>query len=231
MRRCRGRGLAEEAAQDVVKVGKAEEGAVGLHEALRGGVVEIPGRAAAYFVYELGVELLIVNGRREVDAPRDGGAYEAAAARRVGQRVRAVGRGDEAGVAAVGGERAAVCLHGGDIALGYDVLHQGLAAVAVAVELVDIDERESRETLHQGVVVAEVYAVVIIRPQRFGQYDFGERRLAAALLADEQGHKRVAVKAVKTGEDEKLGELLNKAKYEDPTILVEYSKECSNLET
>ncbi len=36
---------------------------------------------------------------------------------------------------------------------------------------------------------------------------------------------RVAVKAVKTGEDEKLGELLNKAKYEDPTILVEYSKE------
>jgi elongation factor G len=36
---------------------------------------------------------------------------------------------------------------------------------------------------------------------------------------------RAAVKAVKQGEDEKLGELLNKAKYEDPTILVEYSKE------
>ncbi len=36
---------------------------------------------------------------------------------------------------------------------------------------------------------------------------------------------RAAVKAVKSGEDEKLGELLNKAKYEDPTILVEYSKE------
>ncbi len=36
---------------------------------------------------------------------------------------------------------------------------------------------------------------------------------------------RAAVKAAKTGEDEKLGELLNKAKYEDPTILVEYSKE------
>lgn len=105
MRRRWGRGLAEEAAQDVVKVGKAEEGAVGFHEALRGGVVEIPGRAAAYFVYELGVELLIVNGRREVDAPRDGGTNEAAAARRVGQRVRAVGRGDEAGVAAFGGER------------------------------------------------------------------------------------------------------------------------------
>jgi elongation factor G len=36
---------------------------------------------------------------------------------------------------------------------------------------------------------------------------------------------RAAVKATKQGEDEKLGELLNKAKYEDPTILVEYSKE------
>ena len=36
---------------------------------------------------------------------------------------------------------------------------------------------------------------------------------------------RAAVKAVKQGDDEKLGELLNKAKYEDPTILVEYSKE------
>jgi elongation factor G len=36
---------------------------------------------------------------------------------------------------------------------------------------------------------------------------------------------RAAVKAAKQGEDEKLGELLNKAKYEDPTILVEYSKE------
>ncbi len=36
---------------------------------------------------------------------------------------------------------------------------------------------------------------------------------------------RAAVKAVKTGEDEKLGELLNKCKYEDPTILVAYSKE------
>ena len=33
------------------------------------------------------------------------------------------------------------------------------------------------------------------------------------------------MRPVKTGEDEKLGELLNKAKYEDPTILVEYSKE------
>lgn len=36
---------------------------------------------------------------------------------------------------------------------------------------------------------------------------------------------RAAVRSVKTGEDEKLGELLNRAKYEDPTILVEYSKE------
>ena len=30
---------------------------------------------------------------------------------------------------------------------------------------------------------------------------------------------------LKTGEDEKLGELLNRAHFEDPTILVEYSKE------
>ena len=36
---------------------------------------------------------------------------------------------------------------------------------------------------------------------------------------------RAAVKPAKQGDDEKLGELLNKAKYEDPTILVEYSKE------
>lgn len=36
---------------------------------------------------------------------------------------------------------------------------------------------------------------------------------------------RAAVKAVNQGDEEKLGELLNKAKYEDPTLLVEYSKE------
>jgi elongation factor G len=36
---------------------------------------------------------------------------------------------------------------------------------------------------------------------------------------------RAAVKAVKTSDDEKLGELLNKLAFEDPTILVEYSKE------
>ena len=40
---------------------------------------------------------------------------------------------------------------------------------------------------------------------------------------------RVAVKAVKTGEDEKLGELLNRANFEDPTILVEYSKELKQM--
>ena len=36
---------------------------------------------------------------------------------------------------------------------------------------------------------------------------------------------RAAVRSTKTGEDEKLGELLNRAHFEDPTILVEYSKE------
>ena len=36
---------------------------------------------------------------------------------------------------------------------------------------------------------------------------------------------RAAVKAVNQSDDEKLGEILNKAKNEDPTILVEYSKE------
>jgi elongation factor G len=36
---------------------------------------------------------------------------------------------------------------------------------------------------------------------------------------------RAAVRSVKTGEDEKLGELLNKVKFEDLTILVAYSKE------
>ncbi len=40
---------------------------------------------------------------------------------------------------------------------------------------------------------------------------------------------RVAVKAVKTSEDEKLGELLNRANFEDPTILVEYSKELKQI--
>ena len=36
---------------------------------------------------------------------------------------------------------------------------------------------------------------------------------------------RTAVRAVNQADDEKLGDLLNKAKYEDPTLLVEYSKE------
>ena len=36
---------------------------------------------------------------------------------------------------------------------------------------------------------------------------------------------RAAVRAINQADEEKLGELLNKAKYEDPTLLVEYSKE------
>ena len=36
---------------------------------------------------------------------------------------------------------------------------------------------------------------------------------------------RTAVRAVNQADEEKLGELLNKARYEDPTLLVEYSKE------
>lgn len=36
---------------------------------------------------------------------------------------------------------------------------------------------------------------------------------------------RAAVRALNQSDEEKLGDLLNKAKYEDPTILVEYSKE------
>jgi elongation factor G len=40
---------------------------------------------------------------------------------------------------------------------------------------------------------------------------------------------RCAVKAVKAADDEKLGEALTKARYEDPTILVEYSKELKQI--
>ncbi|MDR2885719.1 MAG: elongation factor G [Rikenellaceae bacterium] len=40
---------------------------------------------------------------------------------------------------------------------------------------------------------------------------------------------RCAIKAVKAADDEKLGEALNKAKYEDPTIVVEYSKELKQI--
>ena len=36
---------------------------------------------------------------------------------------------------------------------------------------------------------------------------------------------RAAVKAKEQGDEEKLGKVLNDAKFEDPTILVEYSKE------
>lgn len=40
---------------------------------------------------------------------------------------------------------------------------------------------------------------------------------------------RVAVKAVNEGDDEKLGEALNRMRDEDPTIIVEYSKELKQL--
>ena len=39
----------------------------------------------------------------------------------------------------------------------------------------------------------------------------------------------VAVKAVNDSDDEKVGEVLNKIKYEDPTFVVEYSKELKQL--
>lgn len=40
---------------------------------------------------------------------------------------------------------------------------------------------------------------------------------------------RVAVRCVKTGEEDKLSEMLNRAHFEDPTILVEYSKELKQI--
>lgn len=116
-----------------------EKTAVFIHKTTFLVGIKIIRKSAAHFVYELCVELLIVNGRSEVDAPGDGGADKAAAARRVGQGVRTVGRCNKTGVTAFGGERAAVRLHGGNLALGYDVLHQGLAVVAVTVELIDVD--------------------------------------------------------------------------------------------
>ncbi len=40
---------------------------------------------------------------------------------------------------------------------------------------------------------------------------------------------RAAIKAAKSSDDEKLGELLTRARYEDPSILVEYSKELKQI--
>ncbi len=40
---------------------------------------------------------------------------------------------------------------------------------------------------------------------------------------------RAAIKTAKSGEEEKLGELLTKASFEDPTIVVEYSKELKQI--
>lgn len=40
---------------------------------------------------------------------------------------------------------------------------------------------------------------------------------------------RTAIRSLKTADDEKLGEVLNRAKYEDPTIVVEYSKELKQI--
>ncbi|MEG1934632.1 MAG: elongation factor G [Rikenellaceae bacterium] len=40
---------------------------------------------------------------------------------------------------------------------------------------------------------------------------------------------RTAIKALKAADDEKLGEALNRAHYEDPTIVVEYSKELKQI--
>lgn len=40
---------------------------------------------------------------------------------------------------------------------------------------------------------------------------------------------RAAIRAINQAEEEKLGELLNRAKYEDPTYLVEYSKELKQI--
>lgn len=40
---------------------------------------------------------------------------------------------------------------------------------------------------------------------------------------------RAAIRAINQAEEEKLGELLNRAKYEDPTYIVEYSKELKQI--
>ena len=114
--------------QYVVNVGAAHEVAVGRYQAARGLLVGIARRAAAYFADELGVELLIVYQRGEVDAPRHLYANKAAASRRVGQRMWIVGCGDEAGITPPGGERAAVSLHGGDLAFRDEIFHYRLAA-------------------------------------------------------------------------------------------------------
>lgn len=56
----------------------------------------------------------------------------------------------------------------------------------------------------------------------------GVSRKIAAIKFPEPRY-RVAVKAKNNADEEKLGEALNRAHYEDPTILVEYSKELKQI--
>ena len=83
--------MTEQRRKDAVNIGIAKKRAVFIHKPMLCLSIKIIRKSAAYFIYELCVELLIVNGRSEIDAAGDGGADEAAAARRVGQGVRTVG--------------------------------------------------------------------------------------------------------------------------------------------
>lgn len=49
------------------------------------------------------------------------------------------------------------------------------------------------------------------------------------LIGFPQSRYRCAIKAKNSADDEKLGELLNRANFDDPTILVEYSKELKQI--
>ncbi len=82
----------------------------------------------------------------------------------------------------------------------------------------------------EELVAGDLGCTVKLKETKFNQtLTTKEADIKFAPIVFPSSRHTVAVKAVNDSDDEKVGEILNKLKYEDPTFVVEYSKELKQL--
>ena len=115
-----------------------------------------------HFVLQLCIELLIFDGRREVDIALHRHADEPTASAWVGQGRALVGGADERGIAAVAGVGLAVGRAVFQVGGRHEVFQDNLLPLGDLVELVEVDEGEAGQAEVQVALVLEVDAVVVV---------------------------------------------------------------------
>ncbi len=125
-------------------------------------------------LHELGIELVVLNRRQEVDVTVDADTDEATGTRGIRQWHLLVGGADERGIAAVRGIGLAVRRTVFQVGRRDEVLQHDLLALCHTVELIEVDQRERRQPEAQVALALEVDTVVLVVHQVARQQDTAE---------------------------------------------------------